>query len=227
MKSYQPVVARLLREKRPAAVLDAPCGSGWLAHQLGAAAQIDGIDLFGQPPPGYRSFRTADLDLGLPADLGQYDAIACCEGIEHFSNPGLFLCCAFRHLAPGGVLVVTTPNLWYPEARVQYLLRGFFPGFPSLAGKVRPGTHMHLVPWSFPQLHLFLTLAGFGRILLHDLDEPKPKRLYEWLVGLPQYLYCAHKARAAASRHERGYWTQAGSHQSVWGRRLVVSAIRA
>ena len=227
MKSYEPVVARLLREKRPATVLDAPCGSGWLARELAAAAQIDGVDLFGQPPPGYRSFRAADLDAGLPADLGLYDAIACCEGLEHFSNPGLFLSSAFGHLSPGGLLVVTTPNVWYPEARVQYLLRGFFPGFPSLAAKVRRGTHMHLVPWSFPQLHLFLTLAGFGGIQLHEVDEPRPKRLYEWLVGLPQHLYCAAKARAALSAEERGYWTQAGSRQSVWGRRLVLSAMRA
>jgi hypothetical protein len=125
------------------------------------------------------------------------------------------------------MLIVTTPNVWYPASRLQYLLRGFFPSFPSLAGKIRRGTHMHLMPWSFPQLHLFLTLAGFARVRLHDVGEPKPRRLFEWLVGLPQYLYCASKARKAAGEDERSYWTQAGSRQSVWGRRLVVSAIRA
>ena len=227
MKGYQPVVARLLGEKRPATVLDAPCGSGWLAHELTYAREIDGIDLFGEPPAGYRSFRAADLDAGLPEDLGRYEAVVCCEGLEHFANPDLFLRSAFRHLAPGGMLVVTTPNVWYPESRLQYLLRGFFPGFPSLAGRIRRGTHMHVMPWSFPRLYLFLKLAGFGAIGLHDVDEARPKRLYEWLVGLPQYLYCASKARKAAGEDERRYWTQAGSRQSVWGRRLVVSAIRA
>ena len=59
------------------------------------------------------------------------------------------------------------------------------------------------------------------------VDEPRPKRLYEWLVGLPQYLYCASRARKAAGDEERRYWAQAGSRQSVWGRRLVVCAIRA
>jgi len=227
MKGYQPVVARLLRERRPATVLDAPCGSGWIARETGFTGQIDGIDLYGESPAGYRSFRTADLDAGLPEDLGSYEAIVSCEGLEHFANPDLFLRSAFRHLAPGGTLVVTTPNVWYPGARVQYLLRGFFPGFPSLAGRIRRGSHMHIMPWSFPQLYLFLTLAGFGGIGLHDVDEPRPRRLYEWLVGLPQYLYCASRARKAAGAEERRYWTQAGSRQSVWGRRLVVSAIRA
>ncbi len=227
MKGYQPVVARLLRERRPATVLDAPCGSGWLAAQLDFDRQLDGIDLFGQAPPGYRSFRTADLDAGLPAELGRYEAITCCEGLEHFANPELFLRSAHHHLAPGGMLVVTTPNVWYPASRLQYLLRGFYPGFPSLAGKVKRGTHMHLLPWSFPQLHLFLTLAGFRDIRLHEVDEPRPKRLYEWPLGLPQFWYCAFKARRAPGAEERSYWTQAGSRQSVWGRRLVVAAIRA
>lgn len=151
----------------------------------------------------------------------------CCEGLEHFGNPELFLRTAFRHLEAGGLLIVTTPNVWYPEARLQYLLRGFFPSFPSLAGKIRRGTHMHIMPWSFPQLYLYLSLAGFGTIRLHEVDEPKPKRLYEWVLGWPQYLYCMSKTRKAASEEERSYWRQAGSRQSVWGRRLVVSAIRA
>ena len=226
MKSYQPVVARLLNEKRPATVLDAPCGTGWLAEFLKFECQIDGIDLFGRPPPNYRSFRAADLDCGLPRDLGRYEAIVCCEGVEHLANPGMFLRSAFDHLAERGLLVVTTPNVWYPAARLQYLLRGFFPGFPSLAGRIRRGEHMHIMPWSFPQLSLYLTLAGFSAITLHEVDEPKPKRIYEWLVGLPQYLYCAAKRRKAVSADERLFWSQAGSRQSIWGRRLIVCAIR-
>ena len=227
MKSYQRVVARLLGEARPRTVLDAPCGSGWLAQSLGFDCEIDGLDLFGSRPEKYRSFRAADLDAGLPPDLGRYGAIVCCEGLEHLGNPELFLRSAFRHLDAGGTLIVTTPNVWYPAARLQYLLRGFFPGFPSLAGKIQRGTHMHIMPWSFPQLYLYLSLAGFGRVRLHEVDEPRPKRLYEWLLGLPQYLYCSSRARAAADEEERAYWRQAGSRQSVWGRRLVVSAIRA
>lgn len=227
MKSYQPVVAALLDELRPRTVLDAPCGTGWLPGLLRFECQVDGLDLFGSAPAGYRSFAAADLDQGLPAGPDQYHAIVCCEGLEHFANPDLYLRSAFRHLAGGGMLVITTPNTWYPASRLQYLLRGFFPGFPSLGGKIRRGTHMHIMPWSFPQLFLFLSLAGFSTIRLHDVDEAKPKHLYEWLLGLPQYLYCARRARKSAAVEERDYWRQAGSRQSVWGRRLVVSAIRA
>ena len=228
MKSYEAVVAGLLREKRPRTVLDAPCGGGWLAARIDFDCRLDGVDLYGQRPERYARFEAADLDAGLPEALGRYDAVVCCEGIEHLGNPLLFLRSAHRHLESGGLLVVTTPNMWYPESRLQYLLRGFFPGFPSLAGSIRPGTHMHITPWSFPQLFLYLRLAGFDAIRLHDLEEdPRPKRLYEWLLGLPQYLYCKARARRARNDEERAYWRDAGRRQSVWGRRLVVSAMRA
>ena len=226
VKGYMPVVAEVLKAKRPRTVLDAPCGAGWLAQNIAFPCEIDGIDLYGTRPARYRSFRTADLDQGLPPELGHYDALVCCEGLEHIGNPELFLRTAHRALAAEGMLIVTTPNVWYPEARLQYLLRGFFPSFPSLAGKIRRGTHMHITPWSFPQLYLYLSLTGFRDVRLHEVDEPKPKRLYERLLGWTQGLYCSSKMRKATGE-EREYWRQAGSRQSVYGRRLVVSAMRA
>ena len=225
LKPYQPVVAKLLNNQQPGVVLDAPCGSGWLRRLLDFDCQVDGLDLFAPPPVGYRLFRNADLNLGLPGDLGTYDAIVCCEGIEHFGNPENFFRSARQHLTQGGMLVVTTPNTWYPEARLQYLLRGFFPSFPCLVGKIERGTHMHIMPWSFPQLFLYLTLNGFRDITLHDIDKPKPKRVYEWLVGLPQYAYCARKRAKAKTDEQRKFWLHTGSQQSVYCRSLVVSAI--
>src|SRR5947209_19962485 len=53
-KGYQPVVERLLRERQPATVLDAPCGSGWLRGALDFHCAVDGLDLFAEAPSGYR-----------------------------------------------------------------------------------------------------------------------------------------------------------------------------
>lgn len=227
LKPYQPVVAKILNNKQPEILLDAPCGSGWLRRLLNYDCQVDGLDLFAPPPENYRLFRNANLDLELSADLGKYDAIVCCEGIEHFGNPESFFRSSHQHLNQGGLLVVTTPNTWYPEARLQFLLRGFFPSFPCLVGKIERGTHMHIMPWSFPLLFLYLTLTGFSDITSHDIDEPKPKRAYEWLVGVPQYVYCARKHKKAKTDEQRKFWLQAGSRQSLFGRRLVVTAIAA
>lgn len=224
MKENQQVVARLLNLLKPKSILDAPCGNGVFDQALNFSTRIDGIDLFETRPVGYENFWCEDLDYGLPAHAGQYETIVCCEGIEHLANPGLFFKTVHDHLETAGNFIVTTPNVWYPAAKLQFLLRGFFPSFPCLVGKMKRGTHMHIMPWSFPHLYLFLTLAGFEDIQLHDIDEKKPKRLYEHIVGWPQKMYCRHKLRKSGSAEESHFWTMSGSRQSLFGRRLVVSA---
>lgn len=222
--SSKHAVRQILAALAPGTLLDCPSGGGWLARDLGDDVAVDGIDLYAETRGPYRRLYAHDLDRGLPDELPNYDVIACCEGIEHFANPELFLRSAHAHLAPGGTLLVTTPNTWYPQARIQYLLRGFFPGFPCLVGKIRKGSHMHIMPWSFPQLYLFLRLAGFDAIRLHAEPLSRAKHLHERLFGLPQSLYCRRKARRARSDEERDFWEQAGSRASVYGRHLIVSA---
>ena len=56
---------------------------------------------------------------------------------------------------------------------------------------------MHVTPWSFPWLYLYLSLAGFTGITPHDLDQPKPKHWWAKIFGLPQLRYCRRKARSA------------------------------
>jgi len=227
MKEYMPVVAALLRERGARAVLDAPSGSGWLRAMLPDSVDIDGLDLYDAQPNGYRDFRAADLDRGLPDDLPVYDAVVSCEGLEHIGNPELFLRSAAARLKPSGLIIITTPNTWHSAARLQYLMRGFFPGFPPLAGRIVRGTHMHIMPWSFPQLYLYLALAGFSEITLHDLDEPKPRRAWERLFGPLARAYCNSRLRKSAGDEERRFWKQAASLQSIYGRRLVVSALKS
>ncbi len=225
MKPYMPVVAGILNEIKPSSILDAPSGKGWLHSLLTFDHSIDGIDLFENKPEGYRNSLKADLDFGIPGDLEKYDAIVSCEGIEHIGNPLLFLETAKNHLVNNGLIVITTPNVWYPGARLQYFLRGFFPSFPCLVGKIRRGTHMHIMPWSYPQLFLYLKLAGYTNIKLHEVPEKKPKYLHEYIIGFPQKIYCNNRCRKASSGEEKAFWNDAGSNQSLFGRRLVVSAV--
>src|SRR3989304_8640531 len=134
-KPYQTVVAEILNDKRPQAILDAPSGNGWLRSRLEYRADINGVDLFER------------------------------------------------------------------------------------------GTHMHIMPWSFPQLVLYLKLNGFSEISIHDVPEKKPKHLFEKMLGMPQHLYCSSKLKRAITEEERMFWRGAGSKQSIYGRQLVVSAI--
>jgi SAM-dependent methyltransferase len=226
VKEYMAVVAAILSRTGAKTVLDAPSGNGWLRTAIANNVAIDGVDLFETKPQGYRDFRAGDLDHGFPADLPTYDAVVSCEGIEHVGNPELFLRSAAARLNSGGTIIITTPNTWHPAARVQYLWRGFFPGFPALAGRIEKGTHMHIMPWSFGQLYLYLTLAGFADVTLHDVDEPKPRRAWERLLGPLSRAYCTTRFNKAKSEEERRFWRQAGSPQSIYGRKLVVSAVK-
>lgn len=227
MKSYMPAVVSLILERKALLCLDAPCGSGWLRSTLPNEVVLDGVDLYESAVTGYRSVITHDLDNGLPQTLEKYDAIISCEGLEHLGNPLLFLqhCCDL--LKENGVLILSTPNSWYPGSRFRFFRTGFFPSFPSLVGKVHRGSHMHILPWSFPQLWLFFRLAGFSDIKLVDLQERKPKHLYEHVIGIPMMIYCLLKVKKSKSKEEIDYWTQAGSKQSLYGRRLLVWGVRS
>ena len=218
-------VLDFLKDKPFSTVLDAPSGAGWLAEGLADRATLDGIDLYAGAK-GYRKIWQHDLDQPLPVDCGVYDLICCCEGLEHVGNPLLLLREFFKRVTPNGRLIVTTPNVWYPQARLQYMLRGFFPSFPSLVGKIEPGTHMHITPWSWPQLYLYLRLAGFVEIKL--LSEPLSvaKHLHEKLLAIPAKIHSRKRERKAATSEEKEFWTTASTSAALLGRHLIVTALR-
>jgi len=220
-------VVEFLLTKKFKTVLDVPSGNGWLYQMLPKGTDIDGIDLFENKQEGYRDFWQHDLDEGLPSAVGKYDLICYCEGIEHVGNPLLLLRSFYNALNKGGMIIVTTPNIWYPQSRLQFLVRGFFPSFPSLVdSQINFGSHMHITPWSYPQLYLYLKLAGFG---VPDLvSEPlyTPKHFFEKIVGLPSKIYCAGKLKKAKTKEELNFWCTAGSTGSRLGRHLIVHAVK-
>ena len=221
--STRETVTKLLQLHSPRTVLDCPSGDGWLVRAIPDSV-CDGIDLYKDHKSLYRNLIAADLENGIPSELPEYDLIACCEGIEHFGNPELFFRSCREHLKHEGLLLITTPNTWQPSSRLQFNLKGFFPGFPCLVGKIKKGNHMHIMPWNFPQLYLFLTLSGFKDIKLIDQPLSKPKHFYEKLLVLPQKLYCKNKLRKAMTQVEKDFWMQASKSASTLGRHLIVTA---
>lgn len=53
-----------------------------------------------------------------------FDCVIAGELIEHLSNPGLFISNMYRHLNPGGTIVLTTPNPFYPKRLFEILTSG-------------------------------------------------------------------------------------------------------
>lgn len=82
-----------------------------------------------------------------------FDCVVGGEIIEHLENPGRFLRNMHRHLRPGGTIVLTTPNPFYPLRQLEILLRG------------RAKVHPEHTGWFCPQtLAYVLQRAGFEHV---------------------------------------------------------------
>lgn len=125
-------LAVIERHVRGARVLDVGCVDAWLAREptperlahhpdllfrrmaavsgdlLGVDIDAEGIETLRREGHNVVCADAVDVDLGV-----RFDTIVAGEVIEHVSNVGLFLANLARHLAPGGTLIITTPNPFY------------------------------------------------------------------------------------------------------------------
>jgi SAM-dependent methyltransferase len=89
-----------------------------------------------------------DLNDGnLPYLDGRFCLVTCIETIEHLEQTRSLLREIFRVLEPGGLAVITTPNILNLRSRLRYLMTGFFNLFgPLPIGDRRvynPGGHIN------------------------------------------------------------------------------------
>jgi|LakMenE18May11ns_1017448.scaffolds.fasta_scaffold9497204_1 SAM-dependent methyltransferase len=223
-KAYRLAVASVLNALKPQTVLDICCGDGWLPGALTHPAQVHGIDFYAEAPAGYAQFRAADFNLGIPETFGQYDAAVCCEAMGYLQNPGLFLQSVRAHLKPGATFVLSLPNPNYAGARINHLIQGFPRSYSWFAQNTAAEPHMPWLTLGLFQLWLLLGLNGFTDVTVHEVDEQKPRRQSERLIGWLIKGYARKKIKSAPSPAVAQLWRQALSDQVVYGRQLVVSA---
>lgn len=111
----------------------------------------------------------ADLDKDpLPYGDGSFDLVTCTEVIEHIENYRRLFREVFRVLRPGGVFVVSTPNVLNLRSRLRF----FFFGFQNLFGPLRVNeTEMHTAAGHISPISSFyiahaLLNAGFEDVRL-------------------------------------------------------------
>jgi 2-polyprenyl-6-hydroxyphenyl methylase/3-demethylubiquinone-9 3-methyltransferase len=97
--------------------LDVGCGAGLLAEPLARlGAAVTGIDASPEVIEVARGHAgmmglAIDYRVGDVQDLeGQFDLITSMEVIEHVADPAAFVKALAKRLAPGGLLIMSTPN---------------------------------------------------------------------------------------------------------------------
>jgi len=168
----------------------------------------------------------------LPYADAEFDLVTCSEVIEHLENYRALLREAGRVLKPGGLFVVTTPNVLNVFSRVRYLATGFANLFGPLPVKndklYSTGGHITPIPY-FYLAHALLD-ADFEHISL-DIDKTQRTSVL-WLVALFPFIALGWLRFGALERKKYKTLTtenepHVGQHRS-WmlfvGRTIVVSA---
>jgi SAM-dependent methyltransferase len=168
-----PAVLRQVQEKGARSsgpVLDVPAGQGAFAAELLKLGfnDIECLDIneraFVLDDARVR-FTRHDVANRLPFPDAHFATVFSVEGIEHFDNPWLFVSELCRVLRPGGWLYLTTPNTFSVDARLKYLVSGYFPRFRPLMltpDKVlgQDVDDAHVSPIYFWQLNYYLLRSG-------------------------------------------------------------------
>ena len=143
--------------------LDVGCGAGLLAEPLARlGADVTGVDAAAENVTiaqmhaagsglaiDYRHGELARLG------LGQFDLVTAMEVIEHVADKPAFVAELARHLAPNGLMVLSTPNRT-PQSRLLLV------GAAEALGAVPRGTH-HWDDFATPdELRELLAAAGLA-----------------------------------------------------------------
>ncbi|HYK81849.1 MAG TPA: class I SAM-dependent methyltransferase [Gemmatimonadales bacterium] len=227
------VVARLLAaEPQCRTVLDIPCGEGAFLARLGAMGLTGhGADLVDRLVlPGAR-FTAADMNAALPFAAGAFDAVVCIDGIEHLERPFDFVRECRRVVRPGGVLIISTPNISALRSRWRWLLTGFHNKGKVPLNERDPNPWHHLNLLSFPALRYLLQRHDF-RITAVAANRIK---VVSWLY-LPLWPVAAVATALAFRRWERDRGQRRRNAEIrrqmltaaiAFGETMIVKAVRA
>jgi SAM-dependent methyltransferase len=234
-KNTHAVVARLLTaEPRCRVVLDVPCGEGaFLGRLSDLGLDGHGADIVNRlaAPEGRARFTAADMNAPLPFADGAFDAVVCIDGIEHLERPFDFVRECRRIVRPGGVLIVSTPNISALRSRWRWLLTGFHNKGKVPLDESDPNPWHHVSLLSFPALRYLLHRHGF-RITAVATNRVKA---VSWLY-LPLWPVAALVTALAFRRWEKNPGQRARNAEILrqllapavaFGETLIVKAVRA
>lgn len=141
--------------------LDVGCGAGLLCEPLARlGAAVTGVDAAAENIAAAQDHAAGtglaiDYRAGELANLvlGHFDFVTCLEVLEHVADKPAFVAALAASLAPGGLMILSTPNRT-PQSRLLLV------GAAELVGAIPRGTH-HWDDFVTPlELHDLLANAG-------------------------------------------------------------------
>jgi SAM-dependent methyltransferase len=200
---------------RGARIVDVGAGEGFFSKKMGDYIEATGdgrratgdaiaaCDLF----PEFFRYDGIECDPVaadglLPYDDNTFDVAISLEVIEHLENQFLFARELFRIVKPGGVVIISTPNVLNINSRLRRLHSGFAVLFDPLPMSSSDPVHTsgHINPISYYYLAYMLFRAGFSEVSV-EYDRLKDSSrgllvLAGWYVALGNWLF-----RRRLSRH--------------------------
>jgi ubiquinone/menaquinone biosynthesis C-methylase UbiE len=171
----------------------------------------------------------------LPYEDGFFDLVTATEVIEHIENPRSLFREISRVLKPGGICVLSTPNVLNVNSRLRYL---WF-GFPDLFGPLSLGDRLlescagHISPVSYFYLQHGLHEAKFVELSL-DVDKFQKSGLAKLaLLALPlkclSFIIRRKEIRKYHTIDEtnRHIVEQMNSPRVLLGRTLIITAVKS
>lgn len=177
------------------------------------------------------------LDLNthpLPYPDGSFDLVTCSEVLEHVENYRAVLREIRRVLKPGGLMVITTPNVLNMKSRLRYLVCGFANLFGPLPVKNQDRFHTsgHVTPIPYFYLAHALLDCDFCNLQLDTDRLQSSSRLLNILfapllwLGWKSFLRLERNRYHTLGMENEPYVVQHNSQTIRLGRTIVVSAIK-
>jgi 2-polyprenyl-6-hydroxyphenyl methylase/3-demethylubiquinone-9 3-methyltransferase len=170
--------------------LDIGCGDGstsgpWLLQR---GCDYLGVDVSGTAvahatAAGLRAMLVDDA-ASLPFGDGEFDVALAIEVLEHLFSPHLAAAEALRVLRPGGVLIVTVPNVSYWRRRLDLAVLGRWNPFGDDRSVEQPWRDPHIRFFNPGSLRRMLQGAGFAAVRVEGQggavvrDLPLARRLW-------------------------------------------------
>jgi len=165
----------------PKHVLDAGCASGYIALiLLHAGHRVTGIELNPAMAQDARERGVDviehDLEQPLPMPPASFEAVHACEVLEHLFNTDGFLRELRRVLVPGGVLILSTPNLNSLANRVRVVCGRPLPMWGAFPDD-RHGGHIRVL--NREKAEELLSRTGFRASIVTGINQPRWARVLD------------------------------------------------